>query len=186
MKLSSLHRLAKPGLPVATMLAVLAGVMALPLSNAAEPVPSTTPLITLSDLMEAVLNPAAGDVWNTALIEPAAGADKPVLTDEQWLNLRYNALRILTVPPVLMHPDLQIAAPGTVAPDGELQPDAIAALLKEKADAWRAQVSILQQGAQATLAAIDAKDLDATLQAGDAMYGVCESCHMQFWYPPAN
>lgn len=186
MKLSTLQRLAKPAVSFATVLAFVTASTLISLSQAAESGSSTTPLLNLADMMEAVLNPAASEIWNAALIEPAAGADKPVLGDEQWLNLRYNALRILMVPPALMHPDLQIAAPGTVAPDGELQPAAIAALRKDKAEAWNAQVSILQQSAQATLAAIDAKDLDAMLQAGDTMYAVCDSCHMQFWYPPAK
>lgn len=186
MKLSRLLPIAKPGLFGATALAVLAGSGVLSLSQAADMSPSPAPLLTLADMMEAVLNPAASEIWNAALIEPAAGASKAEPTEEQWLNLRYNALRVLTVPPMMMHADLQIAAPGTKAPDGELQPEAIAALRKEKAEAWNAQVYILQQSAQTALSAIEARDLDGMLQAGDTMYGVCETCHTQFWYPPAN
>lgn len=186
MKLARLQRLAKPGLLVTSFLAAFTGFAVFSLSYAAETSPSTVPLIPLSNVMEAVLNPAAGEIWNAALFEPAPGTTKVVPTDEQWLNLRYNALRVLMVPPVLMHPDLQIAPPGKVTPDGELQPAAIAALRKEKAEAWKAQVTILQQSAQAALTAIEARDLAAMMQAGDTMYGVCDSCHQQFWYPPAN
>lgn len=183
MKLARLHRLAKPGLAKATMLGAVAGYAVLTL--AAEPSP-TAPLITMSDLMEGVLNPAASELWNAALIDPPEGSDKPVLTDEQWLNLRHNALSLLTAPPILRHPELQIAAPGTRNNEGELQPEAIAALRESQAQAWNAQVTILQQGVQSALTAIEARDLDAMLQAGDVLYSVCESCHVQFWYPSAN
>jgi len=117
------------------------------------------------------------------LLEPPAGAEKPVPTDAQWQEFRDNALKLQNVPALLMADNLQIAPAGTPATDGSLAPEAIATLRKEKWEAWQAQVSILQEGTAAALRAIVAKDFDAILQAGDTLYAVCDSCHQQFWYP---
>jgi len=106
-----------------------------------------------------------------------------VPTYAQWQEFRDNALKLQNVPALLMADNLQIAPAGTPATEGSLAPEAIATLRKEKWEAWQAQVSILQEGTAAALRAIDAKDFDAILQAGDTLYAVCDSCHQQFWYP---
>jgi hypothetical protein len=141
------------------------------------------PVMTLKELMNAVIQTSATELWNAALIEPAPGANKPALTDQQWEGLRSNAVALLGTTTTLLKPDLKIAEAGKETPSGELSPDAIAALRKDKWQAWQAQVSIIEQGAKASLKAIDEKDYDALLAAGDPLYAVCESCHQQFWYP---
>lgn len=138
---------------------------------------------TLKDLMAVVITDTTNVLWNAALLEPPAGADKPVPTDDQWQEFRANTLKLKEVPALLLMPDLQIAPAGTPAAEGSLAPDAVAKLRKENWAEWQAQVQVLQTGADAALRAIDAKDFDAMLAAGDLMYPVCESCHQQFWYP---
>lgn len=161
------------------VVALLASALNASLIQAAEP--AGTP--TLKDLMAATITDATNVLWNAALLEPPAGSDKPVPTDAQWQEFRDNALKLQDVPALLLADDLLIAPAGTPASEGSLAPDAIATLRKEKQEAWQAQVKILQEGAAASLRAIEAKDFDAMLQAGDTMYAVCESCHQQFWYP---
>jgi hypothetical protein len=171
---------------VATKLSLTKPLLLLVLTTLAadgKPAQSAEPAITLKELMNTVVQTSANELWNVALIEPAPDANKPVLTDQQWENLRSNAVALLSTTTTLLKPDLKIAEAGKATPEGELSPDAIAALRKEKWQAWQVQVSILEQGAKASLKAIDEKDYDALLAAGDPLYGVCESCHQQFWYP---
>jgi len=149
------------------------------LVQAAEPANTTT----VQELMAGVVTDTTNALWNAALLEPPAGAEKPVPTYAQWQEFRDNALKLQNVPALLMADNLQIAPAGTPATEGSLAPEAIATLRKEKWEAWQAQVSILQEGTAAALRAIDAKDFDAILQAGDTLYAVCDSCHQQFWYP---
>jgi hypothetical protein len=133
--------------------------------------------------MAVVITDSSNALWNAALLEPPAGSEKPVPTDEQWASFRSNATTLLSIPTVLLHADLRIAPEGTPPSEGSLAPDAIARLRKEQWSLWSAQVMIIQESAQAALKAIDAKDLDGMMQAGDALYNVCDSCHKLFWYP---
>lgn len=159
--------------------ALLAVALNASLVQAAEPVSTTT----LQELMAAVVTDTTNVLWNAALLDPPAGADKPAPTDAQWQEFRDNALQLQSIPALLLTAGLQIAPAGTPATEGSLAPDAIAALREDKWDAWHAQVTILQEAVAASLRAIDAKDFDGMLQAGDTMYAVCDSCHQQFWYP---
>jgi hypothetical protein len=161
---------------VAALLAVAVNTS---LVQAAEPVSTTT----LQELMAVVITDTTNVLWNAALLEPPAGADKPAPTDAEWQEFRDNALKLQTIPALLLADDLQIAPAGTPATEGSLAPDAVAALRKDQWEAWQAQVKILQESAAASLRAIEAKDFDGMLQAGDTMYAVCDSCHQQFWYP---
>lgn len=141
------------------------------------------PAVTLQQLMAIVITDASNQVWNAALLEPAAGSDKPNPTEEQWATLRSAATTLLVTPTVLLHPSLAVAAPDAPAAEGSLSPAAITELRGKQWAVWAAQVSILQQSAAAALNAIEARDYEATLQAGDSLYGVCDSCHKLFWYP---
>ncbi len=141
------------------------------------------PAVTLQQLMAIVITDASNQVWNAALLEPAAGSDKPSLTEEQWATLRSAATTLLVTPTVLLHPSLAVASPGAPAAEGSLSAAAIAELRSNQWAVWAAQVSILQQSAMAALNAIEDRDYQATLRAGDTLYGVCDSCHKLFWYP---
>lgn len=161
----------------ATLIGIAVGAS---LVQAAEP---ANPQTTLKDLMAVVITDTTNVLWNAALLDPPAGSDKPVPTEDQWQEFRSNALKLQDIPALLLTPELPIAPAGTPASEGSLAPDAVAKLRKDNWAAWQAQVQVLQTGAQAALKAIDAKNFDAMLEAGDSMYPVCESCHQQFWYP---
>ena len=60
---------------------------------------------------------------------------------------------------------------------------AIVAALGKRVAADLPEHQIEEFATAAALRAIDAKDFDAILQAGDTLYAVCDSCHQQFWYP---
>jgi len=139
--------------------------------------------LTLKELMAVVVTDSTNVLWNAALLDPPAGSDKAAPTDAQWQEFRANALKLQEIPSLLLAQSLLIAPYGTAATEGSLAPDDIAQLRTGNWPAWQAQVQVLQSGAQATLKAIDSKNFDAMLEAGDSMYPVCESCHQQFWYP---
>jgi hypothetical protein len=49
---------------------------------------------------------------------------------------------------------------------------------------WTAMVLALNDSATTVVEAVDAKDPDGLLTTGSDLDGVCESCHLAFWYPP--
>jgi hypothetical protein len=172
--------------PVALVYRLVGSMAALLLANgtltaSTEEIPA--PAVTLQQLMAIVITEASNQIWNAALLEPAAGADKPSPTEEQWATLRSAATTLLVTPTLMLHRSLAVAPPDAEAVEGSLSPAAIAELRGKQWALWAAQVSILQQSAVAALNAIEARDYEATLQAGDTLYGVCDSCHTLFWYP---
>ena len=146
-------------------------------------VEAAEPAATLKDLMAVTITDTTNVLWNAALLEPPAGAEKPAPTDAQWQEFASNAKALAAAVERLAAADLPIAPEGTAAAEGSLAPAAIAQLRSENSAAWQAQVKVLQTGADAALRATEVKDFDALLSASDAMYPVCESCHQQFWYP---
>ena len=141
------------------------------------------PTATLKDLMAVTITDATNVLWNAALLEPPAGADKPAPTGAQWQEFDTNARALSAAVEQLASLELPIAPAGTPAAEGSLAPEAIAKLRSDNAALWQAQVMVLQEGANAAVRATETKDFEALLAAGDTMYPVCESCHQQFWYP---
>lgn len=165
--------------PRLIVVAAIGSLVCFSASQAAEPAMPGT----LSELMAGPVTNASNELWNAPLIEPPAGATKPVPTAEQWDSLKKNAQQLQAIGALLLKEDLPIAPAGKVANEGELTPDAVAALRKKQWDLWKAQVSTLADGAANSLKAIDSKDIDAVTAAGDVIYNVCDSCHKLFWYP---
>lgn len=159
--------------------ATVGGLLAFSTSQAAEPAMPGT----VSELMAGPVTNASNELWNAPLIEPPAGATKPVLTAEQWDGLKKNAQQLQSIAKLLLNADLPIAPAGKVANEGELTPDGVAAQRKQQWEVWKAQVGILNDGAANSLKAIESKDIDAVTAAGDTLYNVCDSCHKLFWYP---
>jgi hypothetical protein len=82
----------------------------------------------------------------------------------------------------------RVAAPGSRSewPGVDLEPEEIEALLSANPGAWSAFVSGLRESALVVLDAVDRRDVDALLVAGDGLDLACENCHVVFWYPSLN
>jgi hypothetical protein len=82
-------------------------------------------------------------------------------------------------------PGRRVAAPGSRSelPGVDLEPEQIEALLEQDRAAWTQFVDGLHASGVTVLEAIDRRDVDALLVAGDGLDLACENCHVRYWYP---
>jgi hypothetical protein len=142
--------------------------------------------ISIAELMEALVMPEADVIWGA--VQYASTADGEVIigpeTDEDWLELRHNAIALAEVANNLMVPGRPANRPDAPAEAGVLSSAEIEALIAANRDAWNAYANALHGVAMQAVEAIDARDLDAIfLDSGGAIDAACEGCHVTFWYP---
>lgn len=130
-------------------------------------------------LMAGVIVPTSDAIWQAM---PAS--------DKDWADLRAKVLLMAEAANLLAIPDRPGLLPGEklAAPAGatDLSPEKSAAKIKAEWPTYLAYAQTLQNGAMATLKAVEAKDADALVEAGGAIYEACEQCHKRFWYPDAQ
>lgn len=170
-------------LVVAVLLAASASCVAEPRSSMGE----LKPVVTLRDLMNALIGPAADTLWaSVTMVETADGIEeKGPETDAEWEKLRRSAVTMVEAANLLLIEGRTVATPGVGprTPGVQLSPDQIAALLLEEVATWTRLVQEFQQSSQRFLDAIDAKDPTPLLGAGDDLNTACANCHQLFWYP---
>ena len=139
--------------------------------------------------MNSVIDPSVDHVWDSVktVIDDGRMTDHAPATDEQWAEVRRHALIVSEAANLLLMPSRPVAPPGatSMAPGVELPPDEIRKLIDGNRDAWNAYVHALQDSLKPALAAIDAKDPQALLAAGEGIDTTCENCHQVFWFPQA-
>jgi hypothetical protein len=152
----------------------------------AHPEPPFRLTATIRELMDAEVDPSADAIWESVgFIATASGTEeRRPRTDEEWQTVRRHALTLIEATNLLMM-EGRHAAPADVPPpgEGELAP----AEMDRRIAATRPSFIGFAQGLQATglkaLAAIDAKDPQALIDAGGAIDEACEACHVTYWYP---
>ena len=112
------------------------------------------PTMPIKQLMETTITDASNVIW---------GAYDPPSSDAQWKALEEAALKLIEAAKVN-------AVGGTGPMDNEWV----------KQPAWQPFNGAMLAASEAALVAIRAKDHDALLAAGDALYPPCEGCHLQF------
>ncbi len=146
------------------------------------------PATTVADLMEFVVMPAAQRLWDSVSVNvtQAGIQEQAPKTDEEWAAVRGDALTLAEMSNALMIPGRRTDKPGAVAeyPEEELSGDQIEQLREKNWDAWVAHAQVLHTAVMQSIKAIDARDKDALSDAGGALDEACESCHLEFWYPP--
>lgn len=145
------------------------------------------PRATLAELMESIVMPAADVLWNAVAVNVTANGieeTKPE-TDEDWARLRWAAVELEEAANLIVIPGRAVDAPGaeSEAPDVELAPAEIQALIESNRAAFVSHAHALQATAIQALKAVDARDIDGISEVGGAIDEACESCHTQFWYP---
>ncbi len=145
------------------------------------------PKATLVEIMDSMVMPSAQVLWDAVSYESGPNGDVVVTpeTDEAWQKLRWNAVTLAESANALLIPGREVNAPGakSAAPDAELEPDQIKALIDKNHDAWIAHAHVLHEAAMQAIAAIDAKNGDQISEVGGTIDSACEGCHLQFWYP---
>lgn len=128
------------------------------------PPAAVTPVLTLKQFMEWVIDPAADVVWDSVKSISTEAGTKEVSpqTDEQWAAVRNAAATLIESGNMLM----------------------IDARVRDRKD-WLGGARGLIKTASAVLKAAETKDKDAVFAAGGEIYTVCRGCH-QLYAPHLN
>jgi hypothetical protein len=143
---------------------------------------------TIKELMDSIIDPSADDIWNAVgtIVDKDLGVVETFpRTDEEWLDVRRAAVRIIEGGNLLMMPGRE-AAPAVTrseTPGVELEPAEMTALINRNRSGFNSFASALQAIGVEAMQASEAKDTDMLLEVGARMENVCESCHQTFWYP---
>jgi hypothetical protein len=148
------------------------------------------PVASIREVMNSVIDPSADVVWNAVrtVIDHGRPTDHAPATDQDWAEVRRNALIVSEGANLLMMPTRPVAPPGapSLAPGIELTPEEVRSLIDKNRAGWNLFAQALQDAMTPALAAIDAKDSQALFAAGDKIDTTCENCHQVFWYPNAG
>jgi hypothetical protein len=143
---------------------------------------------TIKDLMESIIDPSADAVWGAVgtVVDKEGIHESFPKTQEEWLDVRRAAVRIIEGGNLLMMPGREAAPVGTQSetPGVELEPAQITTLIKNDRKSFDAFAQALQAVGLEALQASAAQDAVLLLEIGARMENVCESCHQTFWYPP--
>ena len=147
------------------------------------------PVATIREVMNSVIDPSVDVVWNSvaSVVNQKGLADRAPVGDEDWAEVRRHALIVSEAANLLLMRDRPVAPPGATsqAPGVELTPDEIRALIDKNPDGWNFYVQQLQDSLKPALAAIDARNPQALVDAGEKIDETCENCHQVFWFPNA-
>jgi hypothetical protein len=163
---------------------------AAPAPALAAPAPPPYQLVaSIQELMDAIIDPSADALWDSvSIIETAKGTvfHQPH-TNEEWQEARRHAIALIEGTNLLVMDGRKLVAPGSPVLDQGTSGVLSAEEGQKKLDAQHSTFvqfakALREAGAQ-MLTAIDKKDATGMMNAGAAMDGVCESCHLTFWYP---
>lgn len=142
---------------------------------------------TIKDIMDSVVDPGADYIWDSVeTVVSAKGIDEKFpRTDEEWKEVRRHAIQLLEATNLLQMTGRHVAKPGEKAddPSVELQPEKIEELINKDRASWIKYAHGLHDATMEAFKAIEAKDKEALLNAGDGIDNACEKCHLQYWYP---
>ena len=170
--------------------ALVLGLCAASAACAEEPGPPPSEFRTtaaIEEVMRYIIDPAADGIWDAVVIEVDASGttDKVPTSDEDWALLRRHAMTLVEGTNLLLMEGRRVAVPGSRSemPGVDLEPEEIEALLAADRPAWNQFVGALHASGLVVLDAIDRRDVEALLVAGDQLDLTCENCHLQYWYP---
>jgi hypothetical protein len=165
----------------------LAGCRATPAPAGPPPDPAFTPVLSVKELMENIVDPQADYVFDAvgSDIGPKGIVDIKPTTDDDWTKIQRGAY-------VLAESSNLLKMNRKMAPDGatnrekggpELTPAQIEAKVKENPAMWNSHADTLRTEALKVIEIVKARDADKLLAAGSAIDRACEACHLDFWYP---
>ena len=147
---------------------------------------------TIREVMQSIVAPSAQGLWDSVgRISDAKGTrDLEPKSDEEWAAVRRHAVSLIESTNLLLIPGRHVARAGQqtlkaddAEPGSELPPAEIEKRINETWAAWTALTFNLHETAGSMLDAIDKKDVARLESVGSDLDGVCESCHLVFWYP---
>ena len=137
--------------------------------------------------MDSIVDPNADYLWKAVSTDSTKEGiiEHAPHNDDDWKELRRHAIALMEATNALQIPLRLVAKPGEKAenPQVELSPEVIKTLIDSDRAAWIKHNHTLHDATATILSAIDAKNTDGVLAAGDQIDKACEACHMQYWYP---
>jgi len=151
------------------------------------------PVVTLREVMHTIIEYNAFKIFNAVAITITAEGttEKEPQTEEEWDDVLHAAIAMSEAPNLLVnigHDGRTVAFPqdmDTPAGEGELSPNQIQARIDEKKDLWLKYLNDLQTVGRETMDIVTKKNKDGLFEIGEKIDQVCETCHMEFWYPDA-
>lgn len=147
------------------------------------------PAASVIDLMHDPVDLAANALWQAVYTTSTQQGTEDVApaTDEEWLALRRRALVLMEAANLLAIEGRPVAHPGQEleagAGEGVLSPAQAQAEIDQNRALFAGFSAALQGAAGGLVSAIDSRNVEQYLAAGDALQAACESCHLRFWYP---
>ena len=172
---------------VAALAVVTAACNAKPAATTAEAPPALTPVLSVKELMQHIVDPQADLAFDAVSIDvgPKGVVEIKPTTDEEWTRIERGmwvlaeASNLLKMPRK-MAPDGE----GNVEPGGpELTPMQIERKVKEHPALWSSHADQLRTEAMKIVEIVKARDAQKLFDAGSALDRACEGCHLDFWYP---
>jgi hypothetical protein len=155
--------------------------------QAQQPQPLYTTTATIKDLMDSVVDPGSDYIWDSVetIVSAKGVEEKFPRTDEEWKNVRRHAIMLLEATNLLQMPGRHVAKPGEKADDPkvELAPEKIEDMINKDRASFNKFATGLHDATLEAFKAIEAKDKEGLLNAGDGIDNACEKCHLQYWYP---
>jgi hypothetical protein len=156
---------------------------------AAPPVPPYQIIASIQELMDAVIDPSADALWDSVSITTTKKGTvfHQPHTDEEWQEARRHAIALIEGTNLLVMDGRKLVAAGSPVLDqgtsGVLSAVEGQAKLDSQHPTFVQFAKALREAGTQMLTAIDKKNPTGMMDAGAAMDGICESCHLTFWYP---
>jgi hypothetical protein len=105
-------------------------------------------------------------------------------SNEDWAKLRINAITLVEAGNALMIEGrvANSTAPEEEYPDYMYRAEEIQVLIETNFEVWGSYVQEMQFSTQATLDAIERRDVLGLIKTGARINNACEGCHADFWY----
>lgn len=152
---------------------------------------SLSPVLTVKELMEHMIDPTADWIFDAVAVdvsEKGAVETKPV-SDEDWLKVERGALQLAEATNLLKM-RRAVAPPGEEGlktepgkPSPELPPAEIQAKIDHDRALWNKYADGLRAASLESLKIAKARDVNGLFDAGTKIDQACEACHLEYWYP---
>lgn len=159
-------------------------------SSEKAPEPAAKAALTLQEFMTQKIDVHADAIWaiGNAAIDDTASIDPAKMDEKGWTGIAQAAERMAVDaralaaldPVVVTRPGVKIADEGTA---GAPSPADIQGHIARDHDTFRALAGTLATHADGLAGAARARDAATVGRLVNEMDGVCESCHLEYWYP---
>src|SRR5262249_22084883 len=145
------------------------------------------PEATIKDIMDALVDPSADELWESVAttVDAKGMHERLPRTDDDWKQVRRSAIRLVEASNLLLISPRHVAKPGEKSenPGIELEPEQMEVLVNQDKQTFYERAGKLHDAAMVMLKAIDEKNAEALLDSGDQLDQACENCHLKYWYP---